>query len=61
MEMESVVTYGNGSYSFSVAGEVVASGATFTNSDVSTFCVEPTNVDGCTDFSMQLQPFCHHR
>ena len=44
-------TYGNGSYSFSVAGEVVASGATFTTSDVSNFCAEPTNVDGCTDIS----------
>ena len=41
--------YGSGDYSFTVCGEVVASGATFTNTDVSTFCVEPTNVAGCTD------------
>jgi len=40
--------FGNGSYSFSVNGEVVASGATFTNSDVSNFCAEPTDIPGCT-------------
>ncbi|MDA8695997.1 M43 family zinc metalloprotease, partial [Flavobacteriales bacterium] len=41
--------YGAGEYSLTVCGEVVASGATFTTTDVSNFCVEPTNVSGCTD------------
>ncbi len=41
--------YGDGSYSFTVNGEVVASGGTFTTSDVTSFCAEPTDIPGCTD------------
>ena len=42
-------SYGNGSYSFTVNGEEVASGGEFNNSDVTDFCVEPSTVTGCTD------------
>ena len=41
--------FGNGSYSFTVNGEVVASGGSFTNPDVTAFCVEPSTIAGCTD------------
>ncbi len=41
--------YGNGSYSFTVNGEVVAAGGSFTNSESTNFCVEPSTLEGCTD------------
>ena len=37
-------SFGNGSYSFCVNGEVVASGGSFNNSDVTSFCVEPSTI-----------------
>ena len=41
--------YGDGSYTFTVNGEVVASGASFASSDVTNFCAEPSDIAGCTD------------
>lgn len=43
--------YGNGAYSLTLDGTVVASGGEFLSSETSTFCVEPlvTDVPGCTE------------
>ncbi len=41
--------FGNGSYALTVNGEVVASGGSFTTSESSNFCVEPSTLEGCTD------------
>jgi len=41
--------YGEGNYGLSVAGEVVASGASFGSEEITEFCVEPDNTEGCTD------------
>ena len=38
--------YGDGSYSFTVNGEVVAAGGSFTNSESTNFCVEPSTLEG---------------
>ena len=44
-------TYGNGGYSLTVNGEEVASGGTFSSSDVTNFCAEPSDIPGCTTAS----------
>ncbi len=41
--------YGNGEYTFTVDGTVVASGGSFTNSESTNFCTSPTIPEGCTD------------
>ncbi len=41
--------FGNGSYSFTVDGNVVASGGSFATSDVTNFCTTPSVIEGCTD------------
>ena len=41
--------FGNGSYSFTVDGTVVASGGSFATSDVTEFCTTPSVIEGCTD------------
>ena len=41
--------YGSGSYNLTVNGDVVASGGDFVSTDVTNFCVEPTDIPGCTD------------
>jgi hypothetical protein len=41
--------YGEGNYELTVAGEVVASGASFGSEEITEFCIEPDNTEGCTD------------
>ena len=41
--------FGDGSYSLTVNGEVVASGGSFANSESTNFCLEPSTTSGCTD------------
>ena len=42
-------SFGNGSYNFTVDGDVVASGGDFDTSESTEFCVEPSTSSGCTD------------
>jgi hypothetical protein len=41
--------YGEGNYELTVEGEVVASGASFGSEEITEFCVEPDDLEGCTD------------